>query len=133
MRMNLKRYKPFFKEKRLPEYKAWYNPSSNYFRQFSTNGLHSEIAEQDLRMNEADAIKDGYFRIFVGHEININSQHLPSDREFKALQDLIERNSYKKFNATRWSVVTKKGLIYFPKQSFLFADSIRDGEVKIFK
>jgi hypothetical protein len=129
----VKRYKPFFKEKRMVEYKAWYNPSSNYFRQFSSNGIHNEIAEQELMMDEITAIRKGYFRIFVGKEINVDSYSVPTNREFKALQDIIEKNSYKKFNATRWSIVNQKGLVYFPNQSFLFADSIKDGRVLKFK
>jgi hypothetical protein len=129
----VKRYVPFFKEKRMPEYKAWYNPSSNYFRQFSSNGIHNEIAEQELMMDEITAIKKGYYRVFVGHEINIDSYDIPTDREFKALQDVIERHSYKKFNATRWSIANQKGLVFFPNQSFLFADSIKDGRELKFK
>jgi len=128
----MKRYKPLLlQERRLISYKAWYNPSSNYFRQFSTNGLHQEIAQQDLHLDEAQAIEKGYYRIFCGHELDVDSYKLPNEREFKSLQNIIEQNSYKKFEGTRWNVATVKGFIFFPKLSFLFANSIKDGKHKI--
>src|SRR5208337_649600 len=101
----MKRYKPLLlKERRLPEWKGWYHPSSNYFRQFSTNGLHQEVSEQDLHMDENQAISHGYYRIFVGHECDIDSYKLPTEREFKAVQAIIEENSVKKFEGTRWNI-----------------------------
>jgi len=127
----MKRYKYILLEQRKLEWKGWYNPSSNYFRQFNTNGLHSEIAEQDLHMNEAQAIQHGYYRIFCGHELDVDSYTLPDAREFKSLQYVIEQNSYKKFEGTRWNVATVKGFWFFPKLSFLFADSIKDGKHKV--
>lgn len=129
----IKKYKPLTKieERRLPQYKAWYNPESNYFRQFSTNGLHQEISQEDLKLNEAEAIQKGYYRIFVGHECDIDSYKIPTEREFKAVQAIIEENSIKKFEGTRWNIETVKGFIFFPKLSFLFADSIKEGKHKI--
>ena len=120
-------------ERRLKEYKAWFNPDSSYFRQFSTNGIHSEIAEQDLRMTEEQALQKGYYRIFVGHEVNIDSWEHPNQRQFKTVQYLIEENSYKKFDMTRWDIFTERGLWVFPKLSFLFAEKLEDGKLKIFK
>jgi len=115
----------------MSEYKAWYNPDSDLFNQFSTNGLHSDIAQEKLHQgDEIEAIKHGYYRIFVGHEVNIDSWDVPSDREFNAVKNTIEDNSYKKFNGTRWSTFTKGGYFYFPKQAFLFADSIKNATYK---
>lgn len=129
----MKRYKPLLIEKRIQSYKAWYHPSSNYFRQFSTNGLHQEIAEEDLHMNEAEAIKKGYYRIFCGHELDVDSYKIPTEREFKSLQYVIEENSYKRFEGTRWNIETVKGFWFFPKLSFLFADKFSDAIHKTFK
>jgi hypothetical protein len=69
---------------------------------------------------------------FVGHEINIDSAEIPTDREFNATKYFIEENSYKKFSATRWKPYDRKGMYYFKNQSFLFSNSIEDGELKIF-
>ena len=114
----------------MRSYKAWYNPSTDYFRQFNTNTLHGEIAYQELRMDETEAIQKGYYRIYCGHELNIDSWDIPDDREFNSIKYTIEANSYKKFKGTRWSIYTKPGYIFFPNQSFLFADSIKDAEYK---
>lgn len=125
----MKRYKPLF-ERRMHSFKAWFSPITNYFKQFSTNGLHTEIAEQELHMNEIEAIKHGYARIFVGNEIDIDTWTAPSDREFNAIKYIIQDNSYKKFEGTRWSIYTKRGFWFFPKQSFFFADSFNDALYK---
>ena len=127
----MKRYIPLF-EKRLKEYKAWYNPQSDFLHQFSSNGLHSEQAEEQLGLDEIGALKAGYYRIFVGHEVNIDSWKEPTEREFMATKYMIEENSFKKFQATRWDVYSQKGFIFFPNQSFLFADSLDDGMHKKF-
>ena len=126
----MKRYIPLFpiKEKRLAAFKAWYNPNSNYFNQFSTNGLHSEVAEQELRMSEDEAIRKGYYRIYMDISFNVNSYTKPDDREFSALQYLIKKHGYaNKIIASYWDT-EKDGVYMFPKQSFLYADSIEDGE-----
>lgn len=128
----MKRYNSFFKEKRMSEYKAWYSPESDYFRQFSTNGLHSDISQSELGMDEIEAVRSGYYRIFVGHELDIDSWIIPTDREFNAVKNIIEENSYKKFDGTRWSLYNQRGFYFFPKQSFLFANSINDGILKRF-
>jgi hypothetical protein len=60
----MKIYKKLFKEKRLKKYKAWYNPNTDFFIQFNTNLLHSEIAEEKLHKSEEQAINNGYYRIF---------------------------------------------------------------------
>ena len=130
----MKRYKRFFKERRIASYKAWYNPSSNKLIQFNTNMIHSEIAEEQLMMNEVEAVKSGYYRIFVGHEVNIDSYTTPTEREFQATKYMIEENSYKKFSGTRWSIYNKngRGFWFFPKLSFIFSDSLDDGILKKF-
>lgn len=111
----------------MHSYKAWYNPSTDYFIQFNTNMLHTEIAEQELHMrNEIEAMKHGYWRIFCDHELDIDTWDIPTDREFAAVQNMIERNSYKKFENTRWSIYSKPGFYFFPKLSFFFADSFQD-------
>jgi len=123
------RYTPLA-ERRMKSYKAWYNPDTHYFRQFDTNMLHGEIAYQEFRMNEAEAIENGYYRIYVDFEVNIDSQDIPDEREFNAVKYMIEANSYKKFKNTRWNVASKPGYFWFPHQSFLFADSIKDADYK---
>ncbi len=124
---NIKRYKPIFTEKRMQIYKAWCNPSSDYFLQFSINNIHDEMARKELhKEDEVDALKHGYYRIFCGHELDIDSYNLPTDREFHAVKNAIDENTYKKFDGTRWSIINKQGFYYFPKQSFLFADSFKD-------
>lgn len=127
----MKRYKPLLTERRMLSYKAWFSPESNKFIQFSTNGLHSEIAEEHFKMNEAEAIEDGYYRIYVGHECDIDSYKIPTEREFQAVKYIIEENSFKKFEGTRWNVATVKGFWFFPKLSFLFANKFTDGKHKI--
>ncbi len=121
-------------ERRMSEYKAWYSPKTDTLYQFNTNLLHSEIAEEKLGLeNEIEAMKAGYYRIFCGHELDVDSYKRPDEREFKAVQYAIEQNSYKKFDSTRWSVYTEKGFWFFPKLSFLFADKIEDGKLKTFR
>ena len=133
----MKRYKPLLlklEERRLPEYKAWFAPSSNKFIQFSTNGLHSEKAEENFGCNEADAIKKGYYRLYITTtEINIDSYTIPTEREFQAVKYIIEENSFKKISATRWNVATQKGFYYFPKLSFFFSDNIKDAIHRTFR
>lgn len=124
---NKKPYKSIFSERKMQAYKAWYNPSTDYFRQFSTNGIHNEIAENELYMSEKEALKKGYYRIFVGHEVDIDSDKMPTDREFMATRYAIEKNSYKNFKGTIWQIMHPDKDYYFPAQSFLFADSIKDG------
>ncbi len=114
----------------MKSYKAWFSPDTDYFRQFDTNMLHGEIAYQELRMNEADAIEHGYYRIYVDHEVNIDSFTIPDEREFNAVKYMIEANSYKKFSGTRWNVATKPGYYWFKNQSFLYADSFKEAEHK---
>ena len=130
--INMKRYKSLKKQyllldRHMLEFKAWYNPSSNWFRQFSTNGTHLEIAEDELKMNEAEALRRGYYRIYLRKDLNIDSYKVPTDREFKAIQDIIEKNSYKKFKGTRWQVINPNHYYYFPYQSFLYAESLAEG------
>jgi hypothetical protein len=128
----MKKYKSLFKERRIREYKAWANPDNNYFFQFSLNRIHSEIAEEELFMSEEEAINLGYARIYVGNEVNIDTAKTPTPREFNTIKYMIEENSYKKFSATRWKPYDQKGMFFFPNQSFLFADEIEDGELKVF-
>jgi len=126
----MKRYKPVFNtlvERRLSSWKAWYNPESNKLIQFNPNMIHSEIAEEELYMEETDAIKSGYYRIFVGHEVAIDSWKEPTQREFKAVQYMIEENSYKKFTDVGWQIYNRNQFWKFPKLSFLFADNLKDG------
>lgn len=87
----------------------------------------------DCKEDEIEAMKVGYYRIFCGHELDIDSYKEPDEREFKAVQYAIEQNSYKKFDSTRWSVYTEKGFWFFPKLSFLFAESLLDGKLKTFR
>jgi len=130
----MKKYKPLLlQERRLPEWKGWYSTQSNKLIQFSTNGLHSEKAEEYFKCNEAEAIQKGYYRLYITTtEINIDSYKIPNEREFQAVKYIVEENSYKKISATRWNVETQKGFYYFPKLSFFFADSIKDGKHKVF-
>ena len=132
----MKKYKPLLlklDERRMPEYKAWLNPSSGKFIQFSTNGLHQEVSQENFGLDESQAIKRGYYRIFCGHELDIDSYSIPTEREFQTVKYTIDENSIKKFNGTRWNIVTQRGFIYFPKLSFLFANSITDGKKKVFE
>ncbi len=118
-------------ERRAKEWKGWYNPDSEYFRQFSTNDIHDMIAREELYMNEIDAIKNGYYRLYITkNEVNVDSWDMPSNREFNSVKYAIDKNSYKKFDGTRWNTFTKSGYYWFPHQSFLFADSIDDGIYK---
>lgn len=113
------------------EWKSWYNPDSGYFFQFSTNDLHSEKSLENLYMDEEEALKKGYYRIYVTkYEINIESYDIPNDREFNSTKFEIEKKVYKKFNGTRWQVLIKPGYFFFPNQSFLFADSIKSAEYR---
>jgi len=85
-------------------------------------------------MDEIDSVKSGYFRIFVGHEVAIDFYKVPTERQFQATKYMIEENSFKKFEGTRWTIYNKnyKGFWFFPKLSFLFADSLNDGVLKKF-
>jgi len=125
----LKRYKPLF-EKRIREYKAWYNPNTDKFIQFHPNLIHDEIAEENFRMDNEEALKHGYYRIWIGKQFgietcNIESQKIPTDREFIATRYVIDENSYKKFNHTHWEVVSPRKSFVFPENSFFFRDSIK--------
>jgi len=128
----MKRAKSIFdklNERRMPVYKAWYNPSTDNFIQFNTNRIHDEVAQEEFYASEQMALKRGYIRLYVGSEIDIESKYIPTDREFAALQYQIEKNSFKKFNSVIWDT-DKGGVFIFPKQSFLFADSIQDAKEK---
>ncbi len=129
----MRKYNSLLKEKRKREYKAWINPHAGTIYQFSTNGIHSEEAEKKWGMNEEEALKSGLYRVFSGHEVDIDSWELPTEREFMTTRYLIEENSYKKFDSTRWDCYTTKGLWFFKKLSFLFANKIEDGELKTFR
>jgi hypothetical protein len=125
----MKQYKPLFDERRMYDYKAYYNPSSDYWYQFSINGIHNEIAQQELHLQNAnEAIKKGYAQIYLyNNELNIRTFNRPDNREFLSTKDMLEKNSYfAKVKKTNWEVIKDFG--YYVFNNFFFTDTIEDGK-----
>jgi hypothetical protein len=107
----------------MSEYKAWYNPSSDKFFQFSTNSLHGDLAEKYFKMDEVEAIRKGYIRISVLKGLNIESWEEPDDRTFLAVQDRLNSNTSKGQPQTYWEILETGKYKIFPKDSFFYAPS----------
>jgi hypothetical protein len=125
----MKRYR-MLKEKAMAEYKAWYSPSSDKFMQFSFHGLHSERAEEDLKMKEPEAIKKGYIRISVHNGIYIESFNMPNSRDFLATREAVDSHTRKNQPSTIWDVLGREEYWEFTKDSFFNSESITDGVQK---
>jgi len=116
-------------EKRMQQFKAWYNPESDYWYQFSTNLIHNEVAKDVLKMDAITAKKNGYIEVYVVKDLNIRSEKIPTDREFNALKYKIENHSYPfKIENCFWHINGKDKTYHFPKQSFFLVDSIKSGK-----
>lgn len=132
-----KRYNSLFEATKWDTYKAWMNPSNDYFCRWKTNNSNNESSDHEDKAKElfnldiSRAFDKGYFRISVNdHGLNIQSKNEPTEKEFKCLQKCLSKytNLAKiKFTIFEIKDVIGKGNYYtFPKQSFFIADSFED-------
>jgi len=125
----MKRYTPYF-ESRKDTFKAWYNPNSEWSEIFPNDWVHDEIAEDKLNMGSHEAMLAGYIRVYVfKNAVNIESVTVPTDREFLSTQYFLKKYILvNKLSSTLWDIYHKNKFFKFPKQSFLFANSIEDSK-----
>lgn len=122
----MNRYKKL-KEKKQTEYKAWYHPRSDWWSQFSTNSIHSEV----IKMSEEEALKKGYIRIYIYKSIiNISSYNIPSDRVFSSVKyKLVENTYFSGIKRIIWDIVKNGKYITsysFDTKTFLNIESINE-------
>lgn len=122
----MERYKSIFQEKRYDTFKAWFNPDSNWSYIFNSNLIHSEIALKQLKMDEFDALKKGYYRMYIyKNAINIESYTIPSEQQFLTTQYFLKDITYPaKIHYSMWQIENPDKIIHFPHQSFFFKDYI---------
>lgn len=117
-----------YKERRLSDFKAWYNPDSNFFIQFNHNLIHDDFAkEKRLGYSTDDALRKGYIRISLYNNVlSIEISKMPNDREFLSLQNIIKDNSY--WNKIKKTIIDIHGhkTYKFEGISFLIADNFKD-------
>lgn len=114
-------------ERHMQSWKGWFSPFTDKMFQFNTNMLHSEMASSLLKaQDEEDAVDSGYIRVYVyDNNVNIQSKNVPDERIFNVVKDKIEQNSLQsKIKMTVWE--TDKRVFTFKKQSFFYADTIKD-------
>jgi len=126
----MKRYNKLYELKKL-DYKAWYFEPTDQFRQFSTNLLHVDIAEEEFGWDEETALKNGAVRVtaFLG-ELGIESWKVPNDRLFRKVRDILEQNTLvPKITNTIWELGSSYTYYQFINARFFYsAKSIKDGE-----
>lgn len=122
----MERYRTL-KEKRLNTFKAWYNPSSDWFYQFSDIELHNEISREQLHMTSEETLRKGYIRVYAYNKtLNIESKNTPRDIEFNSVKFKLEQNTFPAhIKFVTWD--TGKKVYFFKRQSFFHAESIQDG------
>lgn len=122
--MKLRRYKRLF-EITKNNYKAFYNPNTDYWFTFNTNLVHSEICKRELKMSSLEAEQAGYYEIYVYEtSISIRSFSVPNERQFMATRYKLEENS-RNINQVNWDTKTKS--FSFPGKSFFTAEKIAAG------
>ncbi len=123
----MKRYIPL-QEIRRDSFKAWYHPQTNWYYQFSEYGLHSEVSEEVMDMDEYEAFKNGYIRVYAYERgLNIETINPPNIKAFKSLQKVLNNKTFPaNVKYTSWD--TEKGRYSFKNQAFFHAKSIKDAK-----